>query len=309
MPKEEKEFAIVPKPGSEAEPPPLGLRIMKTVKMSNDSTYLIPVPDLIDSGLHFSFHPTGEIHLKDRDEGVIARINLRDVTPALFDGKLERLLSTFLQPPKAGKAAEGVIVPAKVFEQLGSVGSIAKGADDVVLVADELVGALDKVEIEDTGRLAVSLAWLRAQGYLKGRALLMLNVDGSKRATVFMNVFDTPPRANPAPNLPVGMPMKGLVEQLFTQLSTYGGFFVNIPDESEWADLAQSAGLGDFYEALKKFGERLDGSDVESRIAALMPGIEAMFGSAIQAIIGRPTLRPDQANKPPADKGPEASTP
>ena len=133
----------------------------------------------------------------------------------------------------------------------------------------------------------------------------MLNVDGSKRATVFMNVFDRPISPATLPNLPFGTPMKGLIEQLFTQLSIYGGFFVNIPDESEWAGLAQEAGLGEFYEALKKFGDRLDDSDVESRIAALTPGIEAMFGSAIQAIIERPTLRPDRAQEPPTGDGSE----
>ncbi len=108
MPSREKELRVVPTTAAPGATSP-GLRVLKTVTATDGGKYVIPMPGLLPAGLHISFHPSGEIHLKGRDFETVARIDLQRVVSGLLTGSLDSTFVKLLRTPEPGKRALGVI--------------------------------------------------------------------------------------------------------------------------------------------------------------------------------------------------------
>jgi len=286
--REESEFSIVGKPDEGKPAPPKGFRIAKVVRMPESGTYLIPMPGLLPPGLKFSFHPSGEFHLKSRDDGMIARLNLFEVARAIANGGLEQLVSSLLRAPSAGLPAKGVLVPPNLISKFS--GGAKPGTGDLALPVDDLA-QLDRVEIDDTVDLLADIDWLRREGLLPAQAMLLLQVGDSEQPAVFISAGDQPIRlresARPAP----GSPFSGAFDAMARLLEDYGGIWVTFPDEEGMKGLLERAGFGEFFDGLKRWSESLDEKvSVEDVLAG--PMLEVLAGSAVMKMLEQPPLRP-----------------
>lgn len=288
MSREESEFSIVGKPGEGKPTPPKGLRIAKVVRMPESGTYLVPMPGLMPAGLKFSFHPSGEFHLKSRDDGMIARLNLFEVARAIANGGLEQLVSSLLRAPSAGLYAKGVLIPPNFISKFS--GGAKPGSGDLSLPADDLA-QLDRVEIDDTVDLRADFDWLRHEGLLPAQAMVLLQIGDSEQPAVFVSAGDQPIRlresARPAP----GSPFSGAFDAMARLLEEYGGIWVTFPGEEEMRGLLERAGFGEFFAGLKRWAESLDEKvSVEDVLAG--PMFEVLAGSAVMRMLEQPPLRP-----------------
>ncbi|MGP8078171.1 MAG: hypothetical protein ACLQD8_04335 [Thermoplasmata archaeon] len=287
MPSREKELRVVPTTAAPGATSP-GLRVLKTVTATDGGKYVIPMPGLLPAGLHISFHPSGEIHLKGRDFETVARIDLQRVVSGLLTGSLDSTFVKLLRTPEPGKRALGVIVPPEFSDM------VREEKTRVEIPADRLAESIQQVEFENTDRLASDLAWLRARGLIRRQSMVILSVDGNERRTVFINVFESEDFEHLPKEVPSAGVLKLTIEAALAQLRTYGGVMITFPSDAELEGLAEEAGLGDFFRDLKKFSEDPALKEFEStaqeRINAL--DLEAMFGSALVGLIERPVLRP-----------------
>jgi hypothetical protein len=286
--REEAEFSIVGKPDEGKPAPPKGFRIAKVVRMPESGTYLVPMPGLMPAGLKFSFHPSGEFHLKSRDDGMIARLNLFEVVRAIANGGLEQLASSLLRAPSAGLTAKGVLVPPSLISKFS--GGAKPGSGDLALPADDLA-QLDRVEIDDTVDLRADIDWLRREGLLPPQAILLLQVGDAEQPAVFVSAGGQPIRlpesARPAP----GSPFSNAFGAMARLLEEYGGIWVTFPGEGEMKGLLERAGFGEFFDGLKRWAESLDQKvSVEDVLAG--PMLEVLAGSAVMKMLEQPPLRP-----------------
>lgn len=95
------------------------LRVVKSVRGSDSSTYLVPLPGLAPPGFKLSIHPSGRIHVKSRDEGLIAEGSLTLLPDALTDGTFDRIAASLILRPRRQRAVGGVIIPYEWLMRLG----------------------------------------------------------------------------------------------------------------------------------------------------------------------------------------------
>ena len=299
MPSNETEVRLVAEGG--AGNPPRGLRVAKTVKSEQSGSYLVPLPGMLPPGFHISLHPSGELHLKARDFGVIARVNLGELIGGLVSGDMDELLLQFVGEPEAGLRAKGVVVPRNVYPGLSKLGAGESGP--VALSLAELAEAASFIEIDDTKDLAHDLEWLREQGELNPGGMKMLSVDGQRHEHVFMNLLGRGARTTVAVPLPQGTPFPKTVAAVLHQLSQYGGFFIRVPSEAEFAKVAERAGLGEFYRGLSEFVARLDEGENKGALESLIREFAAGAAPWAAKLVAHQPLAPEDRGEGSPERG------
>lgn len=288
MRREESELRIVGKPEEGTPAAPKGFRIAKVVRMPESGVYFIPIPGAMPPGLKLSFHPSGEFHLKSRDDGTIARVNLYEVARAIANGRLEQLLLSLLRAPAPGLRAKGVLVPPTLSSKFS--GSTGPSATGLALAADDLA-ALSRVEIDDTIDLREDIEWLRREGLLPARAILILQIGETEQPAVFVSVGDQPNAVSDRRLPPPGSPMGKAFTVLVGMLEKYGGIWVTFPGEDEMRQLLEQAGFAGFFEGLEKWAESL-GEKISIEDALAGPMIGVLAGSSVMSLLEQPPLRP-----------------
>lgn len=271
--------------------------------MPESGVYLVPMPGMMPAGLKFSFHPSGEFHLKSRDDGTIARLNLFEVARAIANGGLDPFLSSLLRAPSAGIHAKGVLVPPNLSSKFS--GRAEPAAGGLALAADDLA-ALNRVEIDDTVDLRTDIDWLRREGFLPARAMLLLQLGDSEHPAVFVSAGDQQVRIREGARPPPGSPMSRAFDAMVGLLEGYGDIWVTFPGEQEMRRLLERAGFAGFFDGLKRWAESLE-EKVSIEDALVGPMLEVLAGSAVMSMLEQPPLRPDPPEQK-NDDGQRAST-
>jgi hypothetical protein len=288
MPEDKSDMRLVANRPAEGSPP-AGLRLLKTVRGNDESLYLLMMPGVTPDPLKLSIHPTGDIHLKARGVGLIARIDRDALFENLKSGTLDATLAKFLTPKLRHEVAEGVIVPPDVFP----FPEIKPGEalKDVDFSMDRLAERMTKIELDDLSELPKAIGWLRSEGHLPVRAMLFLASKGSDRPVVFASLMDSVPKDLPE-RLPEGLPFPKSLQALFDRIRTYGGLLLVIPDEAELLEMARAVGLGDFVEGLNRLGASLGEPAVEAAVRATLEELVTGFQVPVEALVRARPIRP-----------------
>lgn len=289
MPKEKREFRIIPI-ATEANDGSAkgGLPVMRSVRARDGGEYLVPMPGILPPGLHLSIHPSGELHLKSRDHGVVARLDLKRLVAGIKLGGLDSVFSELLREPRPGGKSVGTIIAHEFVNLVRQSGPTAE------LPADRLVESMREVEIDDTRLIPDTLAWLRSEGFLTRGGSVLFRVGDDGRSSFFIDAGG-PAAAESLPvDLPPELPFAGTIRAAAQQLRNLGGIMITFPENDELERLADRAGLGDFLRGLRAFADdpslaRFD-ADVRQNLEDL--GLEQMFGDSLKSIVARRPLRP-----------------
>ncbi len=292
MPDKEQELRIVARKGAEGEMPP-GLRILKTIKTPRNDTYLVVAPGLAPSGLHLSLHPSGEIHLKSKDKGVIAKVELKDIVGSFQSGAMDEVLSALLSSPAPGQRATGAVVRPERLPMLDP----SSGRAIQAISVEDLAEMATPIEIDDTSHLAGHIDWLRQHGHLPVKGILTLELEASRDVVVFVNAYANRPHIAEKIVLPRGVPMARTVHAVVDQLQIYGGFFVSIPNENSLAALAEKVGIGDFYRAFKGAIESIGEVDAEGLMADFRRDLELIAANTLSELVAQRVLKPPTESK------------
>ena len=289
MPNEEGELRILATRPVEGAPPS-GLRVMKSIRTPRDDTYLVLMPGVMPAGFHISIHASGEFHMKSRELGTVARVNLRVLLESLKTGALDSALASIITPPTGGVPAEGVIIRP---DRLPGLGPGVSNANVDLPVATMLEG-IERIEITNTSDLPAHIAWLREVGKLPERGLLLLDVDGSKRPTVFINLQGDKPFPRPLaemPELPPETPMRATLAAAVRQLPRYGGLFISLPEGAQLRDLAHRAGLGSMYDELTRALDGLDDDAFEEATRTWIRDLEVTAAETVTEMLAKGPLQ------------------
>lgn len=225
------------------------LRLAKSVSGSDSSRYLIPLPSLAPPGFHISAHPSGEVHLKSRDTGVLARGKLNGFFQSIQDGRFDREISSLIAPPSRRRFMDGLIFP---FESMKSV-ILNKSSMDFAL--DAVLTSVFEVEFGDTRHLCSDITLLRETGYLRPLDTMMLS--GRRPATrhLFLNLCEPDPVEFPEITVPDYSRCKRTVHAVFAHFMKYGGVFVNVPSDKKLMQMAGRLGLGGLLESFEELDQ------------------------------------------------------
>ena len=178
MPEDKSDTRIVAK-GPDDGKPLEGLRITKTVRGKDASLYTFLLPGVDPDPLKLSIHPFGEIQLKSRGAGLIARLDKGVLIEGLKSGALDSTLGKFLTPRLAHERAEGFILRPDMFPI--SETKPDEPLQDVDMPLDAMLAGLTKIEIADTTELAKAIALLRQDGLLPPRTVPAAHDRGSRQ--------------------------------------------------------------------------------------------------------------------------------
>ena len=244
-----------------------GLRVMKTIRGSDSSTYLVPVPGLAPPGFKLSIHPSGDIHVKSRDDGLIAQGNLNRLPTALTDGTLDRLAASLLVRPKRQRALEGVIVPYRWLRRL------AEWSGTEELRIDEFLTSVQPLELGDSRHLGTNLSLLRGTGYLGPLDIVLLSDRRPESTLSFINVGFAPDIELPPFSELRTLPLWRSLTLAFGHLREFGGILLSIPEGQRLVRIANQLGLGDVAKGFATFDQFLDQpghrAEIENRIEYL----------------------------------------
>jgi hypothetical protein len=250
---------------------------MKTIKGGDASTYIVPLPGALTEGLHLSLHPSGEIHLKDRDNGIIARVNIIQLLNGLKSGGMDRLLAALMRPPEGGQSAEAFVVPRELLQSLSS------DSRDVEIKIERLVDSFNVIVFDDTSNLGKNLDWLRGEGLLKEQGVMLFTVEESDATYGFINVLRDKPVDMPLPPVSDGLPFSQTIRNLMGQLQEYGGIFFAIPNEDDdIKKFADEIGIGGFYDTLARKMREMDPGEFEEMTVGFVKEVEAWAATAFK---------------------------
>jgi hypothetical protein len=241
VPKEKSDLRLVAaaaKPGEEAAT----LRLTKTVRGGDDSTYTILLPGVVPDPLKISIHPNGEIQLKTRGAGLITRLNKEVLIGGLLSRSLDTIVARFLTPKLDGEPAEGFVLGSSPLLGLASRGA-EEPLKDIDLSADSFLEGLTKVQIEGTSKLGEALSNLREYRLLPVKSVLLLVTESSEQPIVFLSLCDGPMGASrPDVQFPPEFPFPKSGLALMNSLAIFGGVLFTMPSESELARNGEGCG-------------------------------------------------------------------
>jgi hypothetical protein len=281
--------------------PPLELRVSKTVRGSDDSVYTFFLPGMVPNPLKLSAHPFGEIQLKAKGAGLIARLDKDRLIAGLKSGAADSAISKFLNPKLPRARAEGMIMRANKI--LGPPVLPDAPLEDHDLDIERMLEAMIKVEIADVSKLGQAMSVLREDGLLPPRAMLLLEVDGSRAPIIFLSLLDEPLAGTPG-ELPVGFPLQKTIRALLDSLRDLGGIVFTQPSEAELLELAGTVGLGDLSGGLRRIADQLDSPDVEARVTELMHELVRSLAGSIDVISRAAPVRPLERTRTPRQSRP-----
>lgn len=253
------------------------LPILKSVERPGSSTYVVPLPGIAPPGTHVSFHPFGEVHVKARDIGTLARGNLSGLRRAAEDGTIDKAFAAMLPQPRKCRSAQAVIVPTEWASRF----SLRSG--DGNLPIDEFILAIHPVKFGDTRHLASDLRLLRKVGYLRPRDMMLFSAGGDE--LVFINVEGDRPLDLPVVELPPDIPFRRTALAALPHLREYGGLFIRFPEGAALDRAAERLGLGGLTIALFQLDQiaKVTGWDVE--LQSKLGEIERMLKPTLSALV------------------------
>jgi len=279
MPTDSKELSLVPRRGFP------GFRVMKVIRGSDSSTYLVPVPGLAPPSFKLSIHPSGEVHVKSRDAGLIAQGNLNRLPSALIDGTLDRLAASLLVRPMRQRALEGVIIPYHWLERL-SQWSLTEE-----LRVDEFLASAQPLQLGDSRHLSANLSLLRRGGYLGPLDMVLLSDRRPDSTLSFINIGFTPDVELPPIHELRSLPLWRCLTLALGHVREYGGILVSIPEGRRLVRLADQLGLGDVARGFSTFDQLLDQPGHRAEIERRVRFLERDFVGPLAALAPRRPLR------------------
>lgn len=262
-----------------------GLRVMKSIQGSDSSTYLVPAPGLALPGFKLSIHPSGEIHVKSRDAGLIAQGDLNRLPDAFTDGTVDRLAASLLVRPMRQRALEGVIVPYHWLRRFGEW----SGTEELRI--DEFLTSVQPLELGDSRHLGPNLALLRRAGYLGPLDVVLLSDRRPESTLSFINVGFVPDIELPPISDLRSLPLWRSLTLALAQIRGYGGILVSIPEGRRLARLANQFGLGDVARGFSSFDQLLDQPGYRSEIEQRVRFLERDFVRPLATLNPRRPLR------------------
>ncbi len=222
------------------------LRILKSVAARDSGSYVVIMPGIGPPGLHISLHPSGEIHLRARDTGSLARADLARLRKAVADGTLDAIFSRLLSTPKARRSLSGVILPAELTAKFG------EGQATTEIPMQEFLRSMKLVKLGDTRHLPKTLDWMRRSGHLRYRDTILLALDKPGGTLAFVDLQQGAPLDLPPVTIPAGIPFRRTLTATLAQLRDFGGIFVRFPEGKELDRIAEKVGLGGLTKALSR---------------------------------------------------------
>ena len=295
MPKEKSDFRLVADEAKEGEDP-AALRLTKTVRGADESTYTFLLPGVVPDPLKLTIHPAGEIQLKSRKAGLITRLNKEVLIQRLLSGSLDDTLARFLTPRLNREAAEGFLLGSELLP-LGGAGTSAP-LRDVDLSIGRFLDSLTKLQIEDATKIDKAIVRLREDGLLPEKTMLHLVTETTEEPIVFFSVLDRPLGKLPADiPIPNEFPFPKSFRALLNSLARYGGILFTMPSEAEIAEMAKVVGLGDLHAGLTRFVDALNEPDVGRHIGGVMGEIVEGLKGPIREVARAKPLRPLRSPK------------
>jgi hypothetical protein len=268
VPKEKSDFRLVADKAVEGGQP-AALRLSKTVRGGDESTYILLLPGVVPDPLKLSIHPSGDVHLQSREAGLITRLDKDTLMQSLLSGSLDDTLARFLTPQLDHEAAEGFVLGPDLLA-LG-LGGADRPLADVNLSIGQLVDGLTKIRIEDMTEVRDAIARLREDGLLPERTLLQLVTERSEKPIAFLNLMGRPLGERPVSvPVPEGFPFPKSFRALLDSLARYGGVLFTLPSEDEIAEMAKVVGLGELLAGLNRFAEVLNTPRVEENVGRVL---------------------------------------
>jgi hypothetical protein len=298
VPEDKSDFRLVAKAPA-AGGPPVGLRISKVVRGKDDSIYTFLLPGVVPNPLKLSVHPSGEIQLKAKGAGLIARLNKDVLIDGLKSGALDAALAAFLTPKLRQERAEGFVLRPDLLATTGL--EPTKPLEDHDLELGRLLEGMTKVEIDDTRDIGRAIEVLRNEGLLPCKAMLQLATEGSDRPILFLSLLEKPLTGPPA-TLPEGLPMPKTMQAFLDSIREYGGILFTMPDESDIQAIAEAVGLGDLLAGLRRFADALDLPEVDVKVRSAIEGVITGFESPIGAVARAEPVRPLQKRRAPRER-------
>jgi hypothetical protein len=143
-------------------------------------TYLVALPEFLKpTGLHFSFHASGECHIRTVKPRLNADLPNINELATHFQRQAIPALETIIRPPKQGYPALIMILPHPERFVMKSFGNRYimdfAGAFDASIIAS----------IDDTANLAPALQQLKTNGYINGNAVVMITTESGEISTYY----------------------------------------------------------------------------------------------------------------------------
>jgi hypothetical protein len=295
VPEDKSDFRMVAKAPVEGTPP-VGLRVSKIVRGKDESLYTFLLPGLVPDPLKLSVHPWGEIQLKSKAAGLIARLDKARLIEGLKSGELDAAAAKLLTPRLARERAEGFIMRPDMFQP----STVVQGQPlrDQNVSIEELLESMTKIQLDDTSQLPQAITMLREDGLLPTNAILQLVNESSEKSIVFLSVGPPLPDGPPV-SLPEGFPLRKTLLALVESLRKYGGLVFTMPDESDLKRMAEALGLGDLLGGIQRFAEALDHPDSEAKIMSAFEEILPGLAGPIRTIARAKPVRPLRAKRAP----------
>jgi len=243
----EKEVnALAPTSGSDNQVGQL-LSLLKLKRSKSDgSLYAVVLPGIAPPGLHISQHPSGEFHVRDKDENISVNFDFARLLRTAFAGSLERFADGAYRLPTPGHRAAGLIMPLNLVSPPDQ--SLKKENVDL----DSLIRGQVGVELEDTADFKDAVRLLVSNGQLHPRDVLTLEVDDTNELVIF-TYTGTQVFGPQTPRLPEDVPFAAMLSRVIKQVQELGGVVMTI------------------------------GPDDEERLRTILPGVEDLLGDAMVA--------------------------
>ncbi|HZY70537.1 MAG TPA: hypothetical protein VFF67_06140 [Thermoplasmata archaeon] len=251
---------------------------MKTVEGSDRSQYLIPVPGIAPPGLRLSIHPSGTMHVKSRDHGVVARGKTGQFIASVEDGTLDRLVSTMLVRPPRFRAAGCLVVPHEWIAEL------ARSSGSYEFRIDGFVESVRPVLLGDSRHVASDLRLLRHYGFLRQFDTLFVPDPRPDGTLVFFNVQGVKPVTIPPFEISHDLPFWRSFTLALSHVRRYGGVFVLIPEGKRLQRIADRLGFGDILRGFDFVDEPLKELGVNTELGAQVKAIEEGFIPAVAGL-------------------------
>jgi len=245
----------------------------------------MPLPGLAPPSFKLSIHPSGELHLKSRDEGLIARGSLNRLPSALTDGTFDRLAASLIVRPRRQRAVEGVIVPYEWLKRL------ANWSGSVELRIDEFLRSVQPLALGDSRHLGPNISLLRTAGYLRPLDVVLLSDRRPESTLSFINLGYGVGKQLPTLADLRSFPLWRSLALAIAQIQEFGGIFVIIPEGRRLVRIADRLGLGDVARGFSAIDQFLDQSGQKAQIQQRVECLERGFVRPLAALNPRRPLR------------------
>jgi hypothetical protein len=258
-------------------------RVVKVPKASlQGDRYTVLMPGSLPSGLHFSEHASGAVHLRATTGNGVITLDLIEVARRLAEVGPGPMFKLVYRPPSSGHKASGLILPGDAAKPIATPGHTDI---DAARIAESLVG----FELEDSGDALTVLRELSSSGVLHSGDFVQILVPEIDECTFYI------PLSGPFPNISDGEPFAADLRKLLAQITAQGGVFMTMGGPPEiLAEMRQIPGCDLVFDFVDKLGADLKDPSQTARIAAgimpfvtgLQPSIES---AAMRGVL--PTVR------------------